>query len=66
MACRAFWNTTSDKSFRSDILSENDFMLSIKESENKDLNVSFVMKYSPKMDEGKFGSSVLVVLCGRI
>ena len=35
MACRALWNTTSDESFHSDVLSEIHFMYSTKESENK-------------------------------
>ena len=36
MACRAFWNTTSDESFHYDALSETDSMYSTKELENKD------------------------------
>ena len=36
MACRAVWNTTTNKSFHSDILSEIDFMNYTKELENKD------------------------------
>ena len=38
---------------------------SAKESENKEAEVSFLMENSPKMNEGKFGLSVSVILCGR-
>ena len=41
MACQALWNTISDKSFHSDVLSEIDFMHSIKESKNKDIGCIF-------------------------
>ena len=41
MACRALWNAVSDESFHSDLLSETDFMHSIKESENKDVKCIF-------------------------
>ena len=41
MTCRLLWNTTSDKSFHSDVLSETDFMYSTKESENKDAKFIF-------------------------
>ena len=59
MECRALLNITSDESFHSDVLSEIDFMYSTKESEKKTLNVSSVMEYSPKMNEKKFGLSVI-------
>ena len=36
MACQALWNTISDESFHSDVLSEIDFIYSTKELENKD------------------------------
>ena len=64
MACRALWNTTSDESLHSDVLSEIDFMYSIKESE-KTLNVSSVMENSLKINEEKFGLSVSTLLCRR-
>ena len=41
MACCALWNTTSDESFHSDVLSEIDYMYSTKESENKDTKCFF-------------------------
>ena len=41
MACRALWNTTNDESFHSELLSEIDFMYSIKESQNKDAGYIF-------------------------
>ena len=41
MACQALWNTTSDGSFHSDVLSQIDFMYSTKESENKDAECIF-------------------------
>ena len=41
MACRALWYTTSDESFHSNMLSEIDFINSIKESENKNAEYIF-------------------------
>ena len=41
MACRALWNTTSDESFHSHVLSEIDFMYSTKESGNKNVECTF-------------------------
>ena len=35
MACQALWNTISDESFHSDVLSEIDFIYSTNESESK-------------------------------
>ena len=41
MACQALWNTISGKSFRSDALSEIDFMYLSKESESEDAKCIF-------------------------
>ena len=41
MACLALWNITSGESFRSNVLSEIDFMYSTKESENKESECIF-------------------------
>ena len=48
MACRALWHTTSDESFRSDVLSETDLMYSTKEPANKDAECIF---YNGKFPE---------------
>ena len=41
MTCRALWNTTSDESFPSDVLSDIDSIYSTKESENKNAECIF-------------------------
>ena len=55
MPCGALCNTTSDESFYSDVLSEIDFMYSLKDEKIKTPKVSSVMENSSKMNEEKFG-----------
>ena len=58
MASQAIWNTNSDESFHSDVLSEIDFMYSTKESVNKYAKCIFYKENSPRMDKEKFGFSI--------
>ena len=64
MMCWTLWNTTNDELLHSAVLSEIDFMYSTNESEQT-LNISSLMKNSPKMNKEKFGLSISAVLCGR-
>ena len=53
MACLALWNTTSDESFHSDVLSGIDFMYSTKESENKNAECIFCNGKFSEDERGK-------------
>ena len=47
------WNTTSDESFLSDVLSEIDFVYSTKESENKDAKCIFCNGKFSEYEQGE-------------
>ena len=53
MVFLALWNTTSDESFHSDVLSEIDFIYSNKESENKDAECIFCNGKFSKDERGE-------------